>query len=103
MLDFEEYTGGEVMKAAVQLIRGSMGRLFYIVLSFFPLYLLGILSMGIGLLWIYPYKEAVFANFYLDLIKKKVATDSDNRCPVFYPLFLILYSASFSLLLIHFR
>ena len=74
MLDFEEYTGGEVMKAAVQLIRGSMGRLFYIVLSFFPLYLLGILSMGIGLLWIYPYKEAVFANFYLDLIKKKVAT-----------------------------
>lgn len=29
--------------------------------------------------------------------------DSDNRCPVFYPLFLILYSASFSLLLIHFR
>ena len=74
MLDFEEYTGWEVMKAAVQLIRGSMGRLFYIVLSFFPLYLLGILSMGIGLLWIYPYKEAVFANFYLDLIKKKVAT-----------------------------
>ncbi len=74
MLDFEQYTGAQVMKTAAQLIRGNMGRLFYIVLSFFPLYLLGILSMGIGFLWIYPYKEATLANFYLDLIQKKATT-----------------------------
>ena len=74
MLDFEQYTGAQVMNTAAQLIRGNMGRLFYIVLSFFPLYLLGILSMGIGFLWIYPYKEATLANFYLDLIQKKATT-----------------------------
>ena len=74
MLDFEEYSGAEVMKTAMHLMKGNMGRLFYLFLSFFPLYLLGLLSMGIGFLWIYPYKEATFANFYLDLIKKKSTT-----------------------------
>ena len=73
MLDFEEYSGAQIMKTSIQLMKGSMGRLFYIILSFIPLYLLGLLSMGIGYLWIYPYKQGTLANFYLDLIQKKKA------------------------------
>ncbi len=71
MLDFPEYTASQLLKMSIQLMKGSKGRLFYIQLSFLPLILLSFLSCGIALLWIYPYMQATYANFYLDLIKKK--------------------------------
>ena len=52
-------------------IYGYSGRLFYIELSFLPLFLLGLISCCLPILWIYPYMEAVKANFYLDLMKKR--------------------------------
>ena len=71
MLDFPEYTASQLLKMSIRLMKGSKGRLFYIQLSFLPLILLSFLSCGIALLWIYPYMQATYANFYLDLIKKK--------------------------------
>lgn len=71
MLDFPEYSASQLMKMSIRLMEGNKGRLFYIRLSFVPLVLLSFLSCGIALLWIYPYMEATYANFYLDLIKKK--------------------------------
>lgn len=70
MLDFEDYTASQVMQTSIRLMKGNMGRLFYMMLSFLPLFLLGFCSLGLGLLWVYPYREAAYANFYLDLIKK---------------------------------
>ncbi len=70
MLDFPGYSASQVIKMSIQLMKGNKGRLFYIQLSFIPLILLSFLSCGIGLFWIHPYMEAVYANFYLDLVKK---------------------------------
>lgn len=71
MLDFPEYTASQLLKMSIRLMKGNKGRLFYIRLSFIPLILLGLFSFGLAILWIYPYMQAVYANFYLDLIKKK--------------------------------
>lgn len=74
MLDFPEYTAMQLIrKVAPQLIKGHKARLFYIQLSFIPLMILCIFSCGIGFIWLYPYMQATYANFYLDLVKKKGA------------------------------
>lgn len=71
MPDFPEYSGPELLRLAPKLIRGHKARLFYIMLSFFPLTLLCALSCGIGYLWVYPYMQTTYANFYLDLVQKR--------------------------------
>lgn len=70
MLDFEEMEARDIMKKSRLLMKGQKGRLFYIMLSFLPLYALSLISCGLGLLWVYPYIYATYTNFYLDLIKK---------------------------------
>ena len=71
MLDFPEYSGPELLRLAPKLIKGHKARLFYIMLSFFPLTLLCVFSCGIGYLWVYPYMQTTYANFYLDLVQKR--------------------------------
>lgn len=71
MLDFPEYSGPELLRLAPKLIKGHKARLFYIMISFFPLVLLCVLSCGIGYLWVYPYIQTTYANFYLDLVQKR--------------------------------
>lgn len=73
MLDFEDYTAQQAMSTSIRLMKGNMGRLFYMMLSFLPLLFLGVCSLGLGLLWVLPYREAAYANFYLDLVKKSRA------------------------------
>lgn len=69
--DFPDYSAKELLKMSRQIMKGHKGRLFYIELSFIPLYLLGILSCCIAFLWIIPYMKATKANFYMDLIKNR--------------------------------
>ena len=71
MLDFPQYSVKEVLKGSFRVMKGSKGRLFYIDLSFIPLFLLGLCTCGIGFLWILPYYQGTRANFYLDLMKKR--------------------------------
>lgn len=71
MLDFPQYGAKEVLTKSVQVMKGSKGRLFYIYLSFLPLILVGLCGCCIPLIWLYPYVQAVKANFYLDLMKKR--------------------------------
>ncbi|MDE7249064.1 MAG: DUF975 family protein, partial [Lachnospiraceae bacterium] len=71
MLDFPEYSGSELLRLAPKLIKGHKARLLYIMVSFFPLILLCVLSCGIGYLWVYPYIQTTYANFYLDLVQKR--------------------------------
>lgn len=71
MLDFPEYSGAQILHLAPKLIKGHKARLFYIMLSFVPLQLLGCCSCGIGMLWIEPYRQTTYANFYLDLVQKR--------------------------------
>ncbi|MDE6973334.1 MAG: DUF975 family protein [Lachnospiraceae bacterium] len=71
MQDFPEYTAAQLLKLAPKLMKGHKARLFYIQLSFLPLMLLSICSCGLGFLWVYPYMQATYANFYLDLMRNK--------------------------------
>ena len=59
------------MSSSAAIMRGNKGRLFYLELSFVPLYLLGTLSLGLGFLWIIPYVGMTEAEFYLDTLRKR--------------------------------
>lgn len=57
----------EAFRTSAELMEGNMGRLFYIYLSFIGWTLLGLLSCGIGMLWVTPYMMQTNVNFYRDL------------------------------------
>ena len=69
--DFPQYTAKEVLNMSCQIMKGHKGRLFYISVSFLPLYFLGLFSCCIALLWITPYVNTVMANFYMDLMRNR--------------------------------
>ena len=54
----------DCFKYSRTLIKEKKGKLFYLILSFIGLELLGLLSLGIGLLWVEPYKQQTLACFY---------------------------------------
>ncbi len=67
ILDFPDKKLDEIITLSRWLMRGRRFRLFYLYVSYIPLYLLALLSCGIGLLWILPYAEASYACFHLNL------------------------------------
>ena len=54
-------------EASRQLMKGHKMDLFILDLSFIGWWLLGIISCGIGLLWVMPYYRQTKANFYRNL------------------------------------
>ncbi len=58
----------DALKESSALMQGRKGKLFYIYLSFIGWSLLGLLSCGIGTLWVTPYMMQTNVNFYLDVI-----------------------------------
>ena len=68
MLDFPNYSAGRVLKIARQKMTGSRGRYFVLDLLFIPMIILGILSFGIGLIWIYPVINESRTLFFLNLM-----------------------------------
>lgn len=56
----------EAFHRSLALTRGAKWRLVLMELSFIGWLLLGALTFGIGLLWIMPYMEQSFTNFYLE-------------------------------------
>lgn len=71
MLDFPQYSAEEILKLSMRVMKGNKWRLFCLEFSFLPLMLLGLLSMGIGFLWLTPYMNMTYALFFLDLMKPK--------------------------------
>ena len=69
--DFPQYSAVELLKKSRRLMVHHKGRLFYLYVSFLPQILLGILYLGLALLWILPYMAATEAEFFLDLIRNK--------------------------------
>ena len=58
----------EALKKIRELMEGNRRRLFTLCLSFLGWNVLGILSCGIGMLWIVPYMEQTLVTFYRELI-----------------------------------
>lgn len=71
MLDFPDYTVQQLLHSSMQIMKGHMGRLFYLRVSFIPLTLLALLTCGIGMLWLEPYMQTTYACFFLDLMNPR--------------------------------
>ena len=62
-----ELTASEAIERSKQLMTGNRWRLFCLQFSFLGWDLLNILTMGIGSLWLVPYKQAAQAAFYREI------------------------------------
>ncbi|MCM1192119.1 MAG: DUF975 family protein [Butyrivibrio sp.] len=71
LLDFPDKKAAGILRDSFHLIKGSRRRLFFLQLSFIPLWLLCLLSLGVGSLWLEPYMHMTYTLFYLDLINPR--------------------------------
>ena len=70
LIDNPELGPNEVRLKSIEMMRGHKGKLFGLDLSFIGWILLGILSLGIGFIWITPYIKTTRAAFYYDLLEE---------------------------------
>ena len=77
-LENEELSAKQVLQKSHALIKGHRGKLFVLLLSFFGMDLLAMLSMGIGYLWLHPYQMQTLSNFYLDLKEELPAQETST-------------------------
>lgn len=68
LADNPNMTAKEAIAASTELMDGFKGDLFMLDLTFIGWDLLSLLTLGIGHLWLNPYKNAAHAAFYRDLI-----------------------------------
>lgn len=68
LLDYPELTWKQALQQSRRLMDGNRLLYLYILVSFIPLYLLGLLSFGVALPWISSYRYAAEASFYRGII-----------------------------------
>ncbi len=61
------------------LMKGHKWDLFVLDLSFIGWYIVGLLCLGVGVLWVSPYHEMAKANFYLELIKDEQPQEEEGE------------------------
>ena len=72
--DHPELTASQAIRRSMELMDGHKGELFLLELTFIGWELLNILTLGIGSLWLNPYKNAACAVFYRELTAKNPET-----------------------------
>jgi|SRR5690625_2288142 len=70
LVDNPDLTANEAIKESQKMMNGNKLRLFILHLSFIGWYLLSILTLGIGLVFLIPYIKAAETAFYLDLVNE---------------------------------
>ena len=70
--DNPDLSAMDVIRESKKLMDGEKGRLFILGLSFIGWIIVGIITAGIGFLWIGPYINAAMAAFYEDLKERKL-------------------------------
>lgn len=80
LLDNPEMNSKQAIEKSKQMMNGNKKDLFFLDLTFIGWILLGVISCGIGLLWVYPYIETSHAVFY-DAIKAKFGQENDPQEP----------------------
>ncbi len=71
ILDYPEESPSRLLAHSKQLMKGHRGSYFYLIVSFAGIFFLGLMTLGLGMLWIYPYFTATKAAYYLELIQKE--------------------------------
>lgn len=67
ILDYPDASIKELFIYCGNMMQGQRIKFFYLYASFLPLYVLGFLSLGIGILFVTPYVNVTIAQFYLDV------------------------------------
>ena len=73
MHDNPELSADDCINRSMEMMNGYKWKLFCLDLSFLGWVLLGIITLGIGLLWVSPYMECSHAKFYEELKGREVA------------------------------
>ncbi len=63
-------SASEAIKKSKELMKGNKCKAFCLVFRFFGWFLLCLLTLGIGFLWLIPYMHVSVSNFYLDVVKQ---------------------------------
>jgi uncharacterized membrane protein len=82
MYDNPEIKPLEAIKKSQIMMKGYKAKLFCLYLSFIGWYLLGLLTLGIGYLWLYPYEGLSVTNFYENLKivqEKSILEDTETK------------------------
>lgn len=67
LVDHPELSANQAINRSKDMMYGHKFDLFYPYLTFAGWFLLSMLTLGIGILWFYPYVEAAQASFYRDV------------------------------------
>jgi len=77
-----DMSGSEAIKASKELMDGNKWHFFCLNLSFLGWDILCILTLGIGCLWITPYRQATYAAFYRGIKQGISPVESENNFDV---------------------
>lgn len=69
LLDFPKSGIRQIFSYSIKIMKGHKWKYFYIQMSFFPLLTLGLLTFGIGNLWLVPYMNMTCTLFFLEIMK----------------------------------
>lgn len=69
----------DCLKESMKMMNGHKGDLFVLILSFIGWFLLGVVTCGIGFLWIVPYYQITLTNYYLGLIGETTKNIEENK------------------------
>lgn len=82
LMDFPNMPLSKALRMSVWLMKKNKMRYVGLLIGFLPLTIVGLLSFGIGFVWISPLVQCAAAHFYLDLLKQKqsknTATEKEN-------------------------
>ena len=78
-LDFPTYSAGKILHLMREKITGHRLRLFMLDIRFIPMLILCVLSMGIGMTWVYPIIVEAHALFFLNLMNPGHYIPIDER------------------------
>ncbi|MDR2194145.1 MAG: DUF975 family protein [Treponema sp.] len=67
LYDNPEMKPNQALKESCRMMKGYRGKLFCLAFSFIGWLLLSVITLGIGLFWLYPYMCMSIANFYENL------------------------------------
>lgn len=81
LAEHPELTAGEAIEQSKVMMEGNRGRLFCLQFSFIGWELLSALTLGIGGLWIRPYREAAIAAFYREVSGTEYIVSSGETPP----------------------
>lgn len=81
--DESELTAKETIKKSQELMKGNKGNLFVLNISFIGWAILACLTVGIGVIWLFPYMQVSYVCFYDAIIdnkdfKEKEVIDNTN-------------------------